>query len=318
MSHHNGLAMTSGKSVPSPQSTGSNSAATIGTLKNPSMSSAGSDRLTSLPAELLQQVASNLSAHSIMALRSTNKAAATKTFTNFVDICFYHLPVQTTKAGINQALEDLQIQGASKATTHVTFTSDLTNDGHRSKLIASTPSQASLKALPAQLPKLTSITIRDGTTHGLNTWNICCAIASTSIQLTELTLDSCAVPGSTLLRLLNTHCATLTYVAFRGLQLTDSTAVKTVIMKLPSAQLLDRVVLDSLSNSVRFGGKLVMISRQALNTQREPVDYVTRAWTSRTSPGTPQQYTMAEHHASMTGVEGVRRGIRGILSGRFR
>jgi hypothetical protein len=170
MSQYSGLAMTPGKSVPSPQGTSPNTVAAITTLMTnlSTSSSAGPDRLTSLPMELMQQVASNLSAHSVMALRITNKTAAAKTFTNFVETCLYSLTIQTTTAGVNYALRFLKFRGASKATTHVTFTAPPTIYGPRSTSLAGVPSQADLQTLMAQLPNAVSIMIRDNTLHGLN------------------------------------------------------------------------------------------------------------------------------------------------------
>lgn len=95
------------------------------------------DHLTTLPTELLQQVASHLSAHPILALRTLNKAAVAKTFPSFVATCLHSLTVQTTKAGVKQALQYLQTPGTSKATTHVTFTSPPTTDGLKSTSLAS-------------------------------------------------------------------------------------------------------------------------------------------------------------------------------------
>jgi hypothetical protein len=97
------------------------------------VSNTGPDRLTTLPAGLLQQVASNLSAHSILALRTMNKTAAAHTFPNFVQTCLHSLTIETTKAGVKQALECLQTQGASQATTHVIFTSPPTANCQQSQ-----------------------------------------------------------------------------------------------------------------------------------------------------------------------------------------
>jgi hypothetical protein len=61
--------------------------------------------------------------------------------------------------------------------------------------------------------------------------------------------------------------------------------------------------------------KMPFISAQALSTQRVPAKHITRAWTSKS--GEPQQFTMAAHLATMTGIDGVRAGLRGIVTGRF-
>jgi len=126
------------------------------------------------------------------------------------------------------------------------------------------------------------------------------------------------MPGSTLLRLLTAHSATLSYVALCNVELTDGTLFKTVLLMLLSTCSLDRLVLDSLSEGDAYEQPIVMISRQALNTQRVPTDHVTRVWTANSPPSTSQQYTVAAYLATMTGVEGVRRGLRGIISRRFR
>jgi len=320
MSQHSRLALTLGKSVPQPQGTSPNIVAAITTrMANLSTSpSTGPDRLTSLPAELLQQVASYLSPYSVMALRITNKAASDKTFINFIETCLHSLTVQTTAPGVKFALRSLKIQGASKATTRMTFMYPPTTDSLRSTSLAGIPSQADLKALLAQLPNATSITIRDNTAHGLNVWKLCSALTTTPTKLTHLTLDSCAMPGSTLLQLLSAGSETLSYVALRNIHLTDSTSFKTVLLLLVQSCSLNRLVLDSLSKGDSREQTITMISRQALNTQRFPADHVTRTWTSLIPPGIAQQYTMSASLATMTGVDGVRRGLRGILSGRFR
>jgi hypothetical protein len=271
MSNPSGLAMTLGNSASSLQKASMNSIAVMTTLmtnlRMTNLSIASPDRLTSLPTELLQQVASNLSPCSVMALRSTNKAAAAKTFTNFVETCLRSMTIHTTKVGVQQALKHLQTNGANKATTHVTFIPHAT-DNLGSTLCAGIPSQADLQTLLAQLPNAASITIRDGSEHGLgmNGYRMCLALTATSTHLTGLTLDGCALPGSTLLQLLSTHSGTLRYVALRNVQLlTTGTPFKTTLTMLATDCSLDRLVLDTLSEG--DAETMSFISDQALNAQ---------------------------------------------------
>lgn len=317
MSNPSGFAMAHCNSASPPQSTSLNTAVmtTLMTDFRQTNLRIPTDHLTALPTELLQQVVSHLSAHSIIALRTLNKAAATKTFPCFVEKCLHSLTIQTTKVGFKQALEYLQIPGASEATTHVTFTSRPSADGSKSASFAGIACQVELKALLAQLPNVTSITIRENTVHGLCSYLLCCLLATTKPQLTELTLDGCALPGSTIGRLLSAHSETLSYVAFRNVHLLTKSFpfsdIFTIMFLSPS---LERVVLESLSEGIH-ASPIVMISLQALNTQRVPTDFIARKWTVRS--GEPQQYTMAADLASMTGANGVQAGILGINTGRF-
>ena len=316
MSNPSGSAMALCNSTSPPQSTSVNPTVMPGLMNISRMDNLtiDSDHLTTLPTELLQQVASHLSAHSILALRTLNQAAATKTFPNFVATCLHSLTVQKTKVGVKQVLQYLQILGTSKAITHVTFTSPPTTDGLKSTSLASIPSQAELKALLTQLPNATSVTIREGTVHGLMSFNIACLLANMSTPLTELTLDGCDIPGSTVLRLLTAHSATLRYVALRNVHiLTKTVPLKRILTMLLIDCSLNRLVLDSLSEGDKK--TVALIGLQALNALRAPANYITRAWTSKS--GEPQQYTMAAHLASMTGTGGVRFGLRGIVTGRF-
>jgi hypothetical protein len=312
MSNPSGFAMALCKSASPPQNTSLNTVAVMATLTTdlrvPNLSIASPDRLTSLPVELLQQVASNLSPCSIMALRTTNKAAATKAFTNFVGTCLRSMTIRTTKVDVKQALEHLQIEGTNKAITHVTFMCI------KSISLADIPSQAELKALLAQLPNATSITIRQNTLLSVSSWGICSLLTTTSTPLTELTIDGCALPGFAVLRLLRAHSRTLSYVALRNVHLlTRTTPWDKILTMLLTNRSLDRLVLHSLSEGDTT--PLCCISDQALIAQRVPADYMIRAWTCRS--GKPQQYSMSSYLASMAGTCGVRGGIRGILTGRF-
>jgi hypothetical protein len=272
------------------------------------------DHLTELPTELLQQVASHLSAHSIKALRTMNRAAATKTLLNFEATCLHSLTIQTTSVGVKQALEYLQIPEASKVTTHVTFTSPPTTDDLQRTMFNSNPSPAEIKALLAYLPNAQAITIRESDEYSLCSYNVCCVLVKSNNLLTELTLDGCALPGSTLSRLLTAHSKTLRYVALRNVQLlANSVPLQDIFRKIVTTCSLNRVVLASLSEGDTQ--KMPFISPRALSTQSVPAKYITRAWTSKS--GEPQQFTMAAHLATMTGIDGVRAGLRGIVTGRF-
>jgi hypothetical protein len=312
MSNPSGFPMALCNSAPPPQNTSLNTVAVMATLvtdlRVANLSIASPDRLTSLPAELLHQVASNLSPCSIMALRTTNKAAAAKTSTNFVGTCLRSMTIRTTKVDVKQALEHLQIDGTNKAVTHVTFMCI------KSISLADIPTQAELKALLAQLPNATSITIREKTILSVSSWGICSLLTTTSTPLTELTIDRCALPGAAVFQLLRAHSGTLSYVALRNVHLfTRTTPWNKILTMLLTARSLDRLVLHSLSEGDTT--PLCCIRDEALNTQRVPADYLIRAWTCRS--GKPQQYSMSSYLASMAGTYGVRGGIRGILSERF-
>ena len=317
MSNPSGFAMALCKSASPPQTTSVDAAVMpilMNVLKMDNLTV--TDHLTALPTELLEQVASHLSAHSICALRTMNRAAAAKTLPIFEKKCLHSLTIQTTSDGVKQALEYLQLPGASKITTHVTFTSPPTTDGLKSTQLAINPSSAQIKALLAYLPNAQAITIRESAEYSTGCFFLACCFTTNakSNQLTELTLDGCDLPGSTLLRLLTAHSATLRYVALRNVHLlTNSVPIQDVFKTLVTTSSLDRLVLDSLSEGDTQ--KMPFISARALNTQRVPANYITRAWTSKS--GEPQQYTMAAHPASMTGTDGVRAGLRGIVTGRF-
>lgn len=322
MSNPSGYAMAPCNSATPPQNASLNTGVTttLTTSLRRSDSNVAIDHLTALPTELLQQVASHLSAHSIIALRTMNRAAAAKTFPNFVQTCLHGLTVQTTKVGVKQAMEFLRIEGASKVIIHVTFTSPATADIVKGSSPAGLPSPAEFKALLAQLPNATAVTILDNTTHSFPAYNLACILATRPVQLTELTLDGCAMPNLTLNRLLFAHSKTLRYLVLRNVHLSTKrtssspSSFKSILTMLIVDHYLDRVVFDTVSEGDTYE-PIVMISQQALDTQRVPSHYLTRAWPLKT--GEPQQYTMSTHFASMSGVNGVWEALKGIVFRRF-
>jgi hypothetical protein len=98
---------------------------TAGTLSNSlrcTIPYQGPDRLTTLPAEILQSVASNLGGKSLQRLRLVNRSACAKTTFEFVHTFLHSVTISTTKSGIKRSLRALQIENPNTATKVVKFT----------------------------------------------------------------------------------------------------------------------------------------------------------------------------------------------------
>jgi hypothetical protein len=235
---------------------------TVGTSSNSLPSKVpykGPDRLTTLPAEILQNVASNLGGKSLQRLRLANRAACDKTTYNFVHTFLHNRFISTSKSGMKRGLRALQIENPNTATKVVKFTQpyslieddDVAVYGSGSKSSpyythADIPSKGDIKAVVKHMPNVNTIVIKDMTLESKVPQFICRALlAAPRTQLTDLTIDGARLSGQTLVGLLSAHKKTLCKLVIRNVHSTDGKFVKELIETLNSGFGLTELIIES-------------------------------------------------------------------------
>jgi hypothetical protein len=208
----------------------------------------GPDRLTTLPAEILQNVASNLGGKSLQRLRLANRSACDKITYNFVHTFLHSRVISTTKSGIESGLRALQIENPSTATKVVKFTqpyglygnADVVVFGSGSKsrpyrTHANIPSMGDIKAVVKHMPNVNTLVIKDVGLESEVPQSLCRALAAAPrMQLTGLTIDGARLSGKVLINLLHAHKRTLRSLVIRWVHSTDGLFVKKMIETLSS------------------------------------------------------------------------------------
>jgi hypothetical protein len=218
----------------------------------------GPDRLTTLPAEILQSVASNMGRKSLLRLRLANRSACAKTNHNFLHTFLHTVIISTTKSGIKRGLRGLQIENPNTATKVVKFTQpySLNDDddvavfgsGSKSRPYytqSDTPSKGDIKALVKHMPNVNTIVMRDDTLESEVPQFLCRSLtAAPHIQLTDLTIHGAKLSGKVLIGLLSAHKKTLRSVVLRNIHATDGPFVKEMIETLSSVFGLTTLVIE--------------------------------------------------------------------------
>jgi hypothetical protein len=218
----------------------------------------GPDRLTTLPAEILQSVASNMGGKSLLRLRLANRSACAKTNHNFLHTFLHTVIISTTKSGIKRGLRGLQIENPNTATKVVKFTQpySLNDDddvavfgsGSKSRPYytqSDTPSKGDIKALVKHMPNVNTIVMRDDTLESEVPQFLCRSLtAAPHIQLTDLTIHGAKLSGKVLIGLLSAHKKTLRSVVLRNIHATDGPFVKEMIETLSSGFGLTTLVIE--------------------------------------------------------------------------